>query len=277
MLGASPVFVDVDTDTFNMSPDDLQIKIEETKRLGKLRPKMIIPVDLFGLPADYLTIGQIAHDHDLAVLADSAQSFGAQLNNKMVGNIVGMTATSFFPAKTLGCYGDAGAIFSDSAARAEILRSVLWHGTDPDCKESVRLGMNARMDSLQAAVLLVKLSIFEDELQRRRRIAQTYDRFLVGEIALPGRPRNSESAWSLYSIVLENRDKIKSALTEAEIPSAVYYPQPLHKMAAFEVYGPNGGLPNSEFLSRHILSLPMHPYLTDDQIRQICETVISAL
>lgn len=277
MLGASPVFVDVDTDTFNMSANDLRYKIDETKRLGKLCPKMVIPVDLFGLPADYNAIGKIAREHDIGVLADSAQSFGAQLGNEMVGNIVGMTATSFFPAKTLGCYGDGGAIFSDSAKRAETWRSVRWHGTDSAHRESVRLGTNARMDSLQAAVLLVKLTIFEDELRRRRQIAETYDRLLSPTIELTARPKDGKSAWAQYSIVLKDRDRVEAALAAVDIPSAVYYRQPLHMMAAFRKYGPEGGLPNSEYLSRHILSLPMHPYLSEDQVCEICTAVVSAL
>ncbi len=277
MLGATPVFVDVNTDTFNMSANDLRYKIDETNRLGELCPKMVIPVDLFGLPADYDAIGKITREYDLGVLADSAQSFGAQLGNQMVGNIVGMTATSFFPAKTLGCYGDGGAIFADSVERAKIWRSVRWHGTDTAHKESIRLGTNARMDSLQAAVLLVKLTIFEDELRRRRQIAKIYDRLLGPAMELPARPKDSVSAWAQYSIVLKDRDRVEAALAAADIPSAVYYRQPLHEMAAFKQYGPDGGLPNSEYLSRHILSLPMHPYLTEKQICDICATVVSAL
>ncbi len=277
MLGASPVFVDVDTDTFNMSADDLRQKIERTRRLGKHRPRLVIPVDLFGLPADYEAIGRIARQYELGVLADAAQSFGAQVNDAMVGNIAGMTATSFFPSKTLGCYGEGGAIFSDSIARSETWRSARWHGTDGERTESVRLGTNARMDSLQAAVLLVKLSIFEDELRRRRRAAASYDRLLGAVIDLPPRSKAVTSAWSQYSIVVERRDRVEAALSAADIPSAVYYRQPLHKMAAFEACGPDEGLPNSEHLSRHILSLPIHPYLGEDQIHRVCETVISAL
>ncbi len=277
MAGARPVFVDVDAATFNMDPLDLEIKVKTVVGEGRLRAAMVIPVDLFGLPANYPAINDIAARYGLKILADGAQSFGGRQDGKWVGNIAPMTAISFFPAKTLGCYGDGGAIFSQSKERAEIWRSIRWHGTDPSHKISIRAGTNGRMDTMQAAVVLVKLSIFEDELEKRRHIAGLYDALLKEAIDLPERCAGASSGWSLYSIVLDDRDRIRQFLTDENIPSTIYYQQPLHQMEAFSAFSPQGGLPVSEDLSRRILSLPMHPYLTDDQIHQVCETLIAAL
>jgi len=185
MTGAHPVFVDVDAATFNMDPADLAAKVNAVVQEGRLRPAMVIPVDLFGLPADYPSINDIAARYDLKILADGAQSFGGQQNGKWVGNIAPMTAVSFFPAKSLGCYGDGGAIFTQSQEKAEVWRSIRWHGTDSMRKNSIRVGTNGRMDSMQAAVVLAKLTIFEEELQRRRHIASLYDECLKGEIDIP--------------------------------------------------------------------------------------------
>jgi len=277
MTGAHPVFVDVDAMTFNMDPADLSAKVDAVINQGRLRPAMVIPVDLFGLPADYPSINGIAARYDLKILADGAQSFGGRQNGKWVGNIAPMTAISFFPSKSLGCYGDGGAIFSHSPGKAEIWRSIRWHGTDSMHKNSVRVGTNGRMDSMQAAVVLAKLTIFEEELQRRRHIAALYDSFLKDVIAIPERDESTSSGWSLYSIVLNDRDRIRQALTQAGIPTTIYYQQPLHQMEAFEAYAPRDGLPVSEELSRTILALPMHPYLQDDQVHHVCETLIAAL
>ncbi len=277
MAGAQPVFVDVDASTFNMDPVDLDKKVKAVLDEGRLRAAMVIPVDLFGLPADYSAINEIAVRYDLKILADGAQSFGGRQDGKWVGNIAPMTAVSFFPAKSLGCYGDGGAIFSQSKEKAEIWRSIRWHGTDSTHKTSIRPGTNGRMDSMQAAVVLVKLSIFEDELKQRSRAAALYDACLRGAIDIPERCERSSSGWSLYSIVLDERDRIQQALGQANIPTTIYYQQPLHQMKAFEAFAPKNGLPVSEDLSRRILSLPMHPYLTDDQIHHVCETLIATL
>ena len=277
MVGATPVFVDVEEKNFNIDPSDLEAKIEAVLGDGKLKPRMVVPVDLFGLPADYAAIARIAEKYDLAVLADGAQSFGGQQNNKRVGNIAPMTATSFFPAKALGCYGDGGAIFSDSTERADIWRSIRWHGTDDARKESVRIGTNGRMDSMQAAVVLAKLEIFDDELSRRNEIATLYNEILGKKLELPVPPQNTQSGWGLYSILTDDRDRVQAVLKEAGIPTAIYYSQPLHEMSAFKEYAPDGGLPVCESLSRRILSLPMHPYLSNDQAQYVAETVVRAL
>ena len=277
MTGATPVFVDVDASHFNMDPADLEAKIDAVVTDGKLNPKMVVPVDLFGLPADYPAIGAVAEKHNLAILGDAAQSFGGKQNGKWVGNLCHMTSTSFFPAKALGCYGDGGAIFSDSKERADIWRSIRWHGTDDARKESVRVGTNGRMDSMQAAVVLVKLSIFENELKRRKDIAKIYDDILGQKIALPIPPEGTESGYGLYSITVENRDAVQAALTADNIPSAIYYQQPLHQMQAFKSFAPEGGLPVCETLSRTILSLPMHPYLTDAEAERVATTVVNAV
>ena len=277
MVGATPIFVDVDPATFNMDPADLEARIEQVLQEGRLRPRMVIPVDLFGMPADYPAISKVAEKYDLVILADGAQSFGGKQNGKWVGNIAHMTATSFFPAKSLGCYGDGGAIFSDSVERAEIWRSVRWHGTDDTRKESIRVGTNGRMDSMQAAVVLVKLSIFNEELARRKQIAAIYDEVLGKALTLPARPENTESGWGLYSILVDNRDDVQKALQTHNIPTAIYYKQALHHMTAYRSFAPAEGLPVSEALCDRILSLPMHPYLTDDQASHIAETVAGIL
>jgi len=277
MVGATPVFVDVEAQTFNIDPQDLEAKVKAVRDEGKLRPKMVVPVDLFGLPADYDAVAPIAEAHGLSVLSDGAQSFGGQQNGKWVGNIAPMTATSFFPAKALGCYGDGGAIFSDSVERANIWRSIRWHGTDDTRKESVRIGTNGRMDSMQAAVVLAKLEIFDSELSRRHEIASLYNEMLADKVELPKAPKDTQSGLGLYSILVNDRDRIQAALKEAGIPTAIYYSQPLHQMAAFRDYAPEQGLPVSEELSRRILSLPMHPYLTDGQVRHVCETLTAAI
>lgn len=277
MVGATPVFVDVNERTFNMAAPDLARKVNQVKKAGKLNPRLVIPVDLFGLPADYPAISKVAQEFGLFVLADAAQSFGGGQEGRWVGNLVPMTATSFFPAKPLGCYGDGGAIFSQSRKQADILRSIRWHGTNESHTESVRPGTNGRLDTLQAAILLVKLTIFDEELERRKCIAALYQERLGDRVKLPICPPRTQSGWSLYSILLDDRDRVQAALTDAQIASAIYYKQPLHRMKAFKAFAPPQGLPVSEKLSEQILSLPIHPYLTDDQVHHICDTVLAAL
>ncbi len=277
MVGAEPVFVDVEAETFNMDAADLARKIEAVQREGRLRPRLVIPVDLFGRPADYPAISSVAAHFGLGILADGAQSFGGRQDGRWVGNIAPMTTTSFFPAKALGCYGDGGAIFSQSREKAEVWRSIRWHGTDEGRKDSIRIGTNGRMDSMQAAVVLAKLSIFDDELKARRRIAALYDERLGAVLDLPARQPGTESGWGLYSIVLDHRDRVREALAAAGIPTAVYYQKPLHHMKAFAAFAPQEGLPVSEALCTRIMSLPMHPYLTEAQVHRICDTLIAAL
>jgi dTDP-4-amino-4,6-dideoxygalactose transaminase len=276
LTGATPVFVDNDPATFNMSAADLERRIEMVKRAGALKPAAVIPVDMFGAPADYAAIGKIADREGLFLLADGAQGFGGKLHGRWVGNLAPATATSFFPGKALGAYGDAGAIFSQDAEVIESWQSIRWHGTDAARKISVRVGFNGRMDSFQAAILLEKLAIFDEELEARQMIAAIYDRRLHGV----GRPQamisGSKSGYAYYSLLLENRDHAAAALKARGVPTAIYYPTPLHKMPAFASHAPAGGLPNTEMVCMKIISLPMHPYLTPDQVHFICDCVEEA-
>ena len=276
-VGASPVFCDVGKDTFNMGPADLERALADVPGGGSLRPRAVIPVDLFGLPADYAAINAVADAHGLFVLADAAQSFGASRDALRVGRLATVTTTSFFPSKPLGCYGDGGAIFTDDASRAEVMRSIRVHGQGAD-GASVRLGMNGRLDTLQAAALLVKLEVFEDEIQARESLARRYDQALRGAVTLPGRIEGAASAWALYSILVDDRDGLRDALAERGIPARVYYSSPLHLQPAFRDYGGGpGSLPVSEELSGRILSLPIYPDLDEATVDRISEAVITAL
>jgi UDP-2-acetamido-2-deoxy-ribo-hexuluronate aminotransferase len=277
LTGATPVFVDIDPDTFNMNARDLEARIAEVARSGRLRPAAVIPVDLFGSPADYRAIGAIARREGLFMLADGAQGFGGRLDGKWVGDLAPATATSFFPGKALGAYGDAGAILSQDLGVIEKWMSIRWHGTDSARKNSVCVGFNGRMDSFQAAVLLEKLAIFDEELEARARIAEIYDRRLSAitrpQRHLPG----AQSGYGYYSLRLPRRDDVARELKARGVPTAVYYSTPLHKMPAFERYAPAQPLSATEQVAGDILSLPMHPYLTPDQAHYICDCVETAI
>lgn len=276
-VGATPVFCDVGPDTFNMGPADLERAVADVLAGGSLRPRAVIPVDLFGLPADYAAINAVAGAHGLFVLADAAQSFGASRGASRVGRLAAVTTTSFFPSKPLGCYGDGGAILTDDAGLAEVMRCIRVHGQDAD-GACVRLGMNGRLDTLQAAALLVKLEAFEDEIQARESLARRYDRALRGAVTLPPRIEGAASAWAHYSIVVDNRDGLRDALAALGIPARVYYPSPLHLQPAFRDYGGGpGSLPVSEELSRRILSLPIYPDLDEATVDRISDAVVAAL
>lgn len=277
LAGGTPVFVDIDPATFNMDPVDLERRIDAVKREGKLNPRIIIPVDLFGSPADYPAIDAIAAKESLRVLSDGAQSFGAQLGNRWVGNLASATATSFFPGKALGAYGDAGAIFSQNPDDKDVWESIRWHGTCSQRKESIRVGFNGRMDSFQAAVLLEKLAIFDEELAQRHEIAKLYAERLDGVSRLQDHHPDAVSSFGYYSLCVENRDEVAAQLKSLAVPTAIYYTTPLHKMPAFEEYAPEGGLPATESVANEILSIPMHPYLTPDQVDHICASVVSAV
>jgi dTDP-4-amino-4,6-dideoxygalactose transaminase len=278
LAGGTPVFVDVDPKTFNIDPEHLEDQIERVKLRGRLKPKGIIPVDLFGLPADYAAIDALAEKDGLFVLSDAAQSFGGGQGGARVGALATITATSFFPSKTLGAYGDAGAIFTRDESLVPVLQSIRWHGTDDARKESVRVGMNGRLDSMQAAVLLAKLTIFEEECARRAAIGAAYDAALAGLVELQATPSGTQSARGLYCVLVEDRPKFQEALKAAGVPTSIYYSQPLHLHAAFKADGEGeGSLPVCERLAQHIVALPMHPYLGDADVAEVIEAVRRAV
>lgn len=275
MLGATPVFVDVSAGSCNLDADDLARAIDATRGL---RPAAVIAVDLFGLPADYRRISEIAAAHGMHVIADAAQSLSGAIEGVRVGKLAPLTATSFFPAKPLGCFGDGGALFTPDAEMAEKLRSIRGHGTGKAKYDIVRIGMNARLDTLQAAVLLVKLTVLEDERARREKLSRYYDSRLSNIVTAPARPAGYQSAWAQYTIQLDNRDAVQAALAKSGIPTQIYYPRPMHLQPAYARYGGGeGSLPVSENLSRRVLSLPMHPYMPEDVAARICDALCAAL
>jgi dTDP-4-amino-4,6-dideoxygalactose transaminase len=262
-LGAKPVFVDVDYETFNVTVEALDKGLAAASRAG-LNTVGIIPVDLFGLSADYATILPWAKAHGLWTLADCAQSFGAHYNGRRAGAIGDYAATSFFPAKPLGCYGDGGAIFFHDPADLEPLISFRVHGQGADRYDNVRIGMNGRMDTLQAAILLHKLAVFEEEIEMRNAVAARYAQALGDVAAVPRTPPGSVSSWAQYTIRVpaSRRAAIAEALRARGVPTAIYYPRPLHRQTAYKSYPvADGGLPICERLAGEVLSLPMHPYL----------------
>lgn len=271
LLGATPFFVDVLPDTYNIDPESLQEGIALAKAQG-LNPKAIIAVDLFGQPADYPKLEVIAKDHNLWILADAAQSFGATLHGKKVGSLAYATATSFFPAKPLGCYGDGGAVFTDDDELAEALRSIRIHGKGKHKYDNVRVGLNARLDTLQAAILLEKLKIFDDELQERQKIASNYNKMLKGIVDVPILIDDTTSAWAQYTIRLPqelDRPSIISALEQAGISTMIYYAKPLHFQEAYKSCPLANKLKVAENLSKVVLSLPIN--------QRICPIVVKSI
>ena len=270
-VGATPVFIDSLEDTYNIDPDSLEQGIAHAKKLG-LKPTGIIPVDLFGQPADYDAIQAIADEHGLWVMADGAQSFGASYKGRKVGNIGDMATTSFFPAKPLGCYGDGGAIFTNDDDLAAVIKSLRVHGQGSDKYDNVRIGMNGRLDTIQAAILIEKLKIFPNELIARQKTADAYNEALKDIVKVPHVIEETTSAWAQYTVLLlENidRSKLMSNLKEAGIPTMVYYVKPLHLQTAYKHYPTATGsvLPVCEKLSERVLSLPMSGYVGGDSIR----------
>jgi len=269
LLGATPVFVDVLEESFNLDPASLEAAIGAAKAAG-LVPKVVIPVDLFGQPADYDAIEPVARRHGLWMLSDAAQSFGASYRGRKVGSIGDIATTSFFPAKPLGCYGDGGAVFTDDDAVASVIRSLRVHGQGSDKYDNVRIGVNGRLDTIQAAVLLEKLAIFEDEIDARQRVAERYNERLGNRVRVPRLIAGATSVWAQYTIIAEQRDRIAAACKAAGVPTAIYYPLALSQQTAYRQYPkPGAGVPVSERLARQVLSLPMHPYLdaaTQDRI-----------
>jgi dTDP-4-amino-4,6-dideoxygalactose transaminase len=269
LAGATPVFCDVLPDTFNMDPASVESAVATAKDAG-LNLKAIIPVDLFGQPADYPAIQKIADAHGLKVMADSAQSYGGALGGKPVGSWGDATSVSFFPAKPLGCYGDGGAVLTDDADLAARMRSLRVHGQGTNKYDNVAVGLNARLDTLQAAILLAKLDIFEDEIEKRQAVAARYAEGLAGIATPPAVIDGAVSAWAQYTIRVADRDAVASALKEKGVPTAVYYPVALSDQPAYAHYPRAGnGTPVSQALAHDVLSLPMHPYLdaaTQDRI-----------
>jgi len=278
LAGASPVFVDVEADSFNIDLADLAQKISETRAGGMLTPKAILAVDLFGLPADWNGLNTLAEREGLHLISDAAQSFGGAYHNKRVGSLAPVTGTSFFPAKPLGCYGDGGAITTDDDGLAEVLKSIRVHGAGADRYEIERIGINGRLDSIQAAILSVKLSVFNDELEARERVAQIYDEELKDVVATPKRIEGLKSTWAQYTIKTDKRAAVQEKLGGAGIPTMIYYPKPMHLQAPYLPYGGGeGSLPVSEAICHQVMSLPMHPYLSDDDARCVAASVRTAL
>lgn len=278
-LGATPIFVDSTPDTFNIDPVSLRQAIEKARALG-LHPVGIIPVDLFGLAADYAAILPMAEAEGMWVLSDAAQSFGASVHGRKVGTFGLATATSFFPAKPLGCYGDGGAILTEDAELAAIMRSLRVHGQGSDKYDNVRIGMTARLDTIQAAILIEKLAVFADEIEARNRAAARYNAALADVCQVPFIPEGHVSVWAQYTVLVpgDRRDAIAATLKSAGVPTAVYYPMPLHKQVAYRHYPVAGnGLPVSEDLCRRVLSLPMHPYLDEATQDRVIAAVRAAV
>ena len=278
--GAVPVFVDVREDTFNIDTDDLERAIEETLKKGELKPRAVIGVDLFGLPADFRRIREIADRYGLLVLEDGAQGFGGSIGDRRACSFADISTTSFFPAKPLGCYGDGGAVFTDNDGWASLMESYRVHGKGADKYENVRIGLNSRLDTVQAAVLLVKLKAFrEHELKDVNDAAAMYDARLEGRVATPVIPAGFGSSWAQYTIRLESpekRDAVQKALKESGIPSMIYYPIPMHEQKAFAGMQPRI-CPVASRLCRTVLSLPMHPYLTEELVDEVCGKLIPVL
>lgn len=280
--GATPIFVDVDDATFNVDAISLEKAIQKVQAEGKLTPKVIVAVDLFGLPANYPALKSIAQKYGLLILEDGAQGFGGSINGKKACSFGDIATTSFFPAKPLGCYGDGGAVFTDNDEWAQLMNSYRVHGKGNDKYDNVRIGMNSRLDTVQAAVLQVKLRAFDQEVVSVNEAASLYTSLLKDYVKTPVIPEGFGSSWAQYTIQLsdeQQRNRLQTALKEAGIPSMVYYPKPMHLQTAFQsTVQPAGCNCNvAERLCTTVLSLPMHPYLEPSDIKHICSTLIALL
>ncbi len=262
LVGATPVFVDVLPDTYNMDSAHLELAIDGVKAAGDLTPKAVIVVDLFGQIADYPALKKITDAHGLRMISDAAQGFGATLNGQQSGEWADVVTTSFFPAKPLGGYGDGGAVLTNDHALADILESLRVHGYGTDKYDNVRIGMNGRMDTLQAAVLIEKLAIFPEEIAKRNAVAARYSEALSAVATVPHIMDGAVSVWAQYTLLVEDRDGVQAKLKERGVPTAAYYPKPMHQQTAYKHYPQGGnGLPVSDRLAEKVVSLPMHPYL----------------
>ncbi len=281
-LGATPVFVDVLENTFNIDAKSFEAAVEGVVKEGKLKPAVVMPVDLFGMPADYEAVRTVAKKYGIRILEDAAQGFGGEIKGTKACALGDIAATSFFPAKPLGCYGDGGAIFTNSDEEAELLRSYCVHGKGKMKYDNVRIGMNSRLDAIQAGVLLPKLkALAEYEVKAVNEVAAKYTALLKDTVKTPIVPDGFTSSWAQYTIKLndeEERDALKDALKEQGIPSMVYYPKPMHAQEAFTPYIKAGdSFPVTERLCKTVLSLPMHPYMSDEDINKVAAAVRSAL
>ena len=272
-VGATPIFVDVDETTYNMDPAAIDAGVASALRRG-LTPKVVMPVDLFGYPADYIAIGRQAEKHGMTMIADAAQSFGGRAGNQRIGALAPITCISFYPTKPLGAFGDGGALLTDDDDLASAVRQIRTHGHQGDGDEAMRIGMTGRLDTIQAAVLLSKLSVFKAELNRRAEIAALYDSRLKGVCGLPPADGSNRSAWALYTVRVKNRDKVRAALSELQIATGLFYRVPLHRHPAFAAHlAGDEELTVSETLAEEVLSLPMGPDLTDEEVHTIADAL----
>ncbi len=277
LCGATPVFVDVRPDSFNLDAESLEGAIGEAKRLG-LTPRCVIPVDLYGQPADYKVIGAIAEANKLLMIADAAQSFGASLDGRKVGTLATYTATSFYPSKPLGGYGDGGAVFTDDDEKAARLRSLRNHGKGPGRPDTEHVGLNSRLDSIQAAILIEKLRLFSDEVSARQVRAERYNEGLAGVAKVPELMKGATSVWAQYTIVTERRDELAKACREAGVPTAIHYASALNCLAPYrQVPVAPAGVPQAEWLAQRVISFPMHAYLSEEAQGLIIAVVRQAL
>ena len=278
LVGATPVFVDVLEDTYNMDPASLEAAIAMVKRDGKLKARVVMPVDLFGQAADYRAIEPIVAREKLLMLCDAAQGFGALLDGRRAGGIGDAASTSFFPAKPLGCFGDGGATFTNDDGLIEILRSIRIHGQGTDKYENVRIGVNSRLDTIQAAILLEKMKIFPEEIELRDRIAKRYNEALgrSNRIRVPRVIEGAQSTWAQYTLQVPDRDKLQADLKAKGIPTAVYYPIPLSAQKGYAHF-PSAPVPVCERISKTVVSLPMHPYLDEETQDRIVEAVLESV
>lgn len=282
MQGATPVFVDVDKDTFNIDVADLERKIEQTLKSGKLTPRVVIAVDLFGLPADFKAVRKVADKYHLYVLEDGAQGFGGRIGDKKACTFGDISTTSFFPAKPVGCYGDGGAVFTDNDEWAALMESYHIHGKGSDRYDNVRIGMNSRLDSIQAAILIVKLKAFKDyELVDVNKVAKRYAEKLKGVVKTPVVPEGFYSSWAQYTLQLKDKEQragLQAALKALDIPTAIYYPIPMHRQTAFSYLNlDDNRCPVSDQLADTVISLPIHPYLNEKDQDLICQVVCDFL
>ncbi|MBQ3737490.1 MAG: DegT/DnrJ/EryC1/StrS family aminotransferase [Bacteroidales bacterium] len=278
MQGATPVFVDVDKDTFNIDVADLERKIEQTLKAGKLTPRVVIAVDLFGLPADFKAVRKVADKYHLYVLEDGAQGFGGRIGDRKACSFGDISTTSFFPAKPVGCYGDGGAVFTDNDDWASLMDSYHIHGKGSDRYDNVRIGMNSRLDSIQAAILLVKLKAFKDyELVDVNKVAARYTEKLKGVVKTPVVPEGFYSSWAQYTLQVKDKEQragLQAALKALDIPTAIYYPIPMHRQTAFSYLNlDDNRCPVSDQLADTVISLPIHPYLSEADQDLICQVV----